>query len=172
MYPLWQASRSFLCVPTSLLSWGPVNVVHSGKWHIKEWSTKAFRQKSFAQPCSLLNKMEMQQWEVHLLSVLVETQALTHGIMCLIIYTGLSANNAWVSHWSTFCHLWKSWQEAPLVSGTSGVLSPGCCLKKSFPLTDIMHLCCHGWRAISFFFVFTSLLLRASAYMLLLGWWL
>lgn len=127
----------FLCVPTSLLSWGPVNVVHSGKWHIKEWSGKAFRQKSFAQAGSLLNKMEMRQREVHLLSVLVETRALTLGIMCLIIYMGLSANNAWVSHRSTFCHLWKSWQEAPMVSETSVVPSPGCCLKKSFSLVLI-----------------------------------
>lgn len=105
----------FSAPPTSLLSWGPVNVAHPWKWHIKEWSAKAFRQKSLAQGCSLLNKMETLRGEVHLLSVLAETQALTLGIMCLIIYMGLSANNAWFSHWSTFCHLWKSWQEAPAV---------------------------------------------------------
>lgn len=41
---------------------------------------------------------------VHLLKALVETLALAHGIMCLIIYMGLSANIAWGSHQSTFCH--------------------------------------------------------------------
>lgn len=139
----------FSAPPTSLLSWGPANVVHPWKWHIKEWSAKAFRHKSLAQGCSLLNKMETRRREVHLLSVLAETQALTLGMMCLIIYMGLSANNAWFPHWSTLCHLWKSWKEAPMVFPLLLFFfilprHQRCCLKKPCPLTGTGRLTAAG----------------------------
>lgn len=74
---------------------------------------------------------------VHLLNVPVETQALTLGIMYLIIYVWLSANNSYTSHRSTFCHLWKSQRETLGSFGETSRVSSEFCLNVSLLLVLI-----------------------------------
>lgn len=131
MYPLWQASRSFLCFP-GLLSWGPMNVVHSGKWHIKEWSGKAFTERS----CSHRNALCWTKWkcgnERYTCWASLRAHMHSHMALCALLFIWacqLIMHRSLAGALSAI--FWKSRQDAPMVSETSGVLLPGWCLKKS-----------------------------------------